>query len=158
MSSVTGNVGIGVLILARERRNFGLRPATVPIARNEDGPAREIRRHFEKINFPAIGRQRGVRLVIAGRNYARREQRRMRKRLCRIVRSVLGGQWRTDVVTALTHAKFSIVSRILWFTPIQKLDGIGLTTRAKSRRICCASGWMFANVYPMPRCTWAISE
>src|SRR6476620_8646168 len=71
MSSISGDVGIGVLILTGERRNLRLRPTAVLVARNKDGPTREIRRNLEKINLAAIRRKRRVRFVVARGDNAR---------------------------------------------------------------------------------------
>src|SRR4030095_527578 len=92
--SISGDVWIGVLILAGERRNLGSRPAAVSVMRNEDGPPREIGRHFEKIHLAAIGREDRMRFVVTGGNNAGRKQRCMRKRRRRIVGGSLCNQRR----------------------------------------------------------------
>ena len=76
--SISGDVGIGVLKLAGERRDLRLRPAAVLVARNEDGPPREIGRHLDKVYLAAIRRERRVRFVVAGGDDAGRKQRRIR--------------------------------------------------------------------------------
>src|SRR2546430_3246407 len=63
--SISGDVGIGVLKLAGERCDLRLRPAAVLVARNEDGPPREIGRHLEKVYLAAIGRERRVPFIFA---------------------------------------------------------------------------------------------
>src|SRR5947208_14689351 len=87
--SISGDVGVSVLKLAGERRDLRLRPATVLVARNEDGPPREIGRHLEKVYLAAIRCERWVRFIVASRNDAGRKQRRTRERLRRIVRGGL---------------------------------------------------------------------
>src|SRR5690349_4432424 len=86
MLSISGDVGIGVLVLTRERRNLWLRPTAVLVARSKDGPTREIRRHLEEINLAAIRRKRRVRFVVARRDNTGRKYRRVRERFRGIVR------------------------------------------------------------------------
>src|SRR4030095_7713276 len=92
--SVGGDIRIGVLILAGERRDFRLRPTAVLVTRNEDGPAREIRRHFEKVDLAAVGREDRVRFVVSRGNDPGRKQCRVWKRLPRIVGWRLGSKRR----------------------------------------------------------------
>ena len=58
--SISGDVWISVLKLTGERRGLRLRPVAVLVARNEDGPPREIGRHLEKVYLVAIRRERRV--------------------------------------------------------------------------------------------------
>src|ERR1044071_5762750 len=86
MFSISRDVRIGVLILTGEGCHLWRGPIAVLVARDEDGPAREIWRHLEKIYLAAIGRESCVRFVVAGGDDARRKQGRLRQRSRRIVR------------------------------------------------------------------------
>ena len=92
--SVSRDVRIGVLILTGERCHFRRRPAAVFVARDEDGPSREIWRHLEKVHLAAIRRERRMRFIVASGDDAGRKQHCVRERLRRIVGCALCSQGR----------------------------------------------------------------
>src|SRR5262245_45397296 len=79
--AISGDVRVSVLVLAGERRDLRFRPTTVLVTRNENGPAREIRRHFEKVELASIGCEGRVRFGMARGNDPGRNQCGVRQRL-----------------------------------------------------------------------------
>ena len=121
MFSISGDVGIGVLKLAGERRDLRLRPAAVLVARNEDGPPREIGRHLEKVYLAAIRRERWVRFIVASGNDAGRKQRRMRERLRRIVRAVCATNDVLTIVRVIAQVRAKGSGLIAWYVLVMSL-------------------------------------